>query len=1726
MIVTSETPVSLKVEHIFLSSTNKTEINIWENSTNNKYAIFNNMPINIINGIIFKEFNISLQDQYIWVERDSQTAEDMANAHIRSFLLTTTGVLDIKALKNSLSYSSFDFPDVTHKRYFTQSSFNNNEIKSLIQNIAKYNFTHISLTSNVSISPFDVNLDNQNVYSDSNLISHADLLQKGLTSEDFHIFCTDRKSIYRHYTLKTNRSNVNIFNNIFRDDEHGDDLIEKYQKQYTPITNVSGQCSYSRMETFALKTQINIYLTHSLSYMFANMCNSNIIPCICYVNNATKERQYKLHRPSMQTHGWDQSPIVSKTIMSKWISSLRWPPAGGKEKKQEYICIFIQIGQTATKAYENCHIKQIENNIFHVNFDSTSEQGKRMNEDELTQNSLEFLLPKNTNKKDITISQLYLYSHVRKVKKSIIDDSVYCVQYINGPHKNKYALVNKVFLFTEENSEKTYLLDIVNEYAQIFVNYKGLCIIEYECTLPQSVVVPKLQDETFLIKICKSYLQSIDSLQNVELSLTNSNYIDSKYLYRLKKKRNVTLATIKEKITSSYILKEYIQVVPIILLSKGDTIRFRNKRTTKMGIIIQQQLQTLQYLVKVDDKQYTVNIENIIYESVNNLIRIVPIHKTNMNQLKQIWITWCFLAKIPHKDIPDTLRFIGDIDQALLNRMHQTYRNSIDLKDFSTFRKLYTIPTIFVDIEIENQEILFNFHNVHEISYREKLMRMFMFINDEIETDRTQHLLKKSQPSTFESTTTVLPELGILNFDDSDDSDDSDSDDSDDSDSDTNNGKGIYDETHDDIIFPDKTLIEKIQRLDSYFIGKKNFKEGYARSCQKSSSNQPLVLQKYEFDKVKSDFLSSFDKYIKSKYPTWKSYKPEICTQNTNKVIAKKTSDTGVTCAAVEFHGNIYICPNTSELLKTVQEVIPENIQKELITQQNKSQVFIGLNSVKAPCCFLKRNKNLANYISSNIQTSENINQIFYSPYIKEWGHHLDNFRIGFCPPECYNVLGMKTCPLGNITRDSNHNCLLRLGIDQNPDTLFYIMKFVYAIHKKKSLLNIHDFKIKLCKILLALPKDHEILKNISTTFITDSLSPLQNFIEYILSQQLKTMSLCEGLVHLLFEKSVSVMFLNFHNKQISIDCLSSTGYSSEADSCCIIFQYVDEKHITKMDLLIQAESLKFSPKKMNSIKVLFNEDDHVQGQNLYQIVLDQYQKCYNKNNRMIHSEKKDNINFPTVQEYVNIFKKYNFHMNTDSLVFIADIYGKVIGFELKFQGKKIQLPTYPSHQVIENIANNSTNISISNYKGTSLIDTIEGLRKIAFECNLPNLNPQHVIKDSNTFVAIEFSNGQIIRVQDIQTTEVSDAILNVDIRHHSDFNVDAIIEKSKIEYLKMRTRFEELHEWDFILDLLSAVDQRKYEILSLYKINEQTQLIELNEINLETNTIRKFGIHVVRFNNEDDNEYVIRDKEPSFDEHTLIHVLMDLWRYSNSQLRCRPYRYVMNKKGMYTHILLENGHKILLKTPIKCYETIDNIFRSERLTHNELFHHTTLMMDMNKHMDTIPSIKEQHTLESEFIEYIGERKKALTEDIQQKISTIVHSSNIQNSKIYQLNQLGFSERLSRKLLNDDRFLWDYIQQPACSEATVYVPNYDITKKIQLDAFYSVMNKQYFLDLLSYDSIPIYEITKIRDFNYNSTEYDYNWIKKEVDLPESFPLGRWIPLPLSQGTYDYILQNG
>lgn len=1600
---------------------------------------------------------------YFWYENPKDIALFQAKRLVE-FALNGDGIINPAILEQKILFPyDWKLPEhvFSHDQFFEIESVDN-----FVQEIARRQCTQVCLETGRTISLFDhaaiahiYKLTQQHSEPDENVPK---------TIRSSILFFTDKRTLVNQLPVRTDEVALESFLKTIEESRHVNGTHIDVEQLHNVFESVPSNVHVENI--FMKSCQLHspfMLRSWDVEHIFRTFCLSTNIVASCYSDPQQQIQNFKYFGPDIKRRSKFGNGS-NKEKMLEWISSM----SKYHTYKNNQISFQVLVGQVATNEFIPCTIKKFTKSSIDVEFVQQNHEGEsRKVQETFSMDTAEFLFVKPVQSKETFTQwiqtrknvQMYKYStiFIQPNTENIDDQGVY-IEYLSGNKEGCFEHVHQSFIHTDKKMQSV-AVHTTSVYATFNFTSTGEITIDFENDEFSPNLIPILQSTKRLKEIALSLLSNSTLSEDVtydpkklKMSDFTSSFIEktSHFLYQQTWPSSIQTHEMIKYIQSQHShWNEHVLIIPPVLFNRGDTVFFKAGKSIKSGIVMG--FHNLEYILKTDtNPEKKVSIRSIEYIwKHQSTLQFVPRYSVQIENVITQWILWCKLQQIPDSDIHDIIQtFVGVIDtQNVIQKVSTSYNAAFRTKDISLLRMLYSPINNGMFLQISENNTILQCKDILDEKERDKFVFLInQFIHGYISSESSDSTLLTTKTYTQPP---KIQKLGIqfdLSDDDSDSESESSSDSDDDEDKSTTNVKKVE-------IIPIQidSLIERIQKIDSYFTGKKHFKEGYARSCQKNSGSQPLALPPQEFEYIRNAYFTAYQKNIDTKHDSI-----TICSPNQDTDLQKNT------CAAIEFRDNVYICPNEKSLLASVSQILPPKLIAELESQQDHKRTFIGINSANAPCCFKKPNKNVHNYINTTPLVRK---QMLYSPYIKDWGHSLPSMRFGFCPPSMYAKLHMNICEHGNITADSAHDCLLRLGVPQGPDVLLQCCRLIYSINIHSPPVSLHDFKKEICTEILQLnaKKERELLSPFSMGFSSEK----QNFVEYILSRQDKAYSQCLSILHKLLT-NVRIVIMGFEADQLHIKCMSNGSHITKKERACFFLETIHDNRVN-LEILVHVDSKVLKLNQFSTIKYIFSPDNMVQGQNIYQVFMKKYKTCQSIQPKTLPAKEIRHAPFPNVPQYHNLLQ-----LDSDPIQ-VQDAYGKVIAVQVKDGTRSYVLPTLPTRidPTYELTEFTTDKLVLSN-----AVHTYRYIQKVIEILQFIQLQPTRTIGSRTHVKCFEFQNGQVVPVLPTLLTDFQNETTHIPHSQEAIYSdINQIILATKIKYDQHVLKFEPLTTLVTVLGFVSEHAQYQFTADTLYRIpkSKNVGILSLTSLNLYTKTKTHCGIHVDISDIDEDilKQYKISiiDEEPDFNELSCIETLMHFWRHSNYTVYCRPYRYRMNDAGMYTHLIIENGYEIKCTDSIHCLNEIDGTFRNERLRIVELYHESDTWLDVTAHKD---AYRELHTEDINLADEINALKKKWTIQKQRKIFEIVNSSKIPQSQYFLLHNEGYSDELCHRLIQNPLYIKDWNGENKCPNNSITITGIEAAKMV-FNSFYQHERRSYFTSMLEFhEVIPIISISK------------------------------------------------
>lgn len=1558
--------------------------------------------------------------------------------------------------------------------------------KALINIVAKRQFTDVCLDSGRCISYFDVDALHY-IYRTSVYDSPVSWLPRTLRYST--IYCTDKDTILKRVTESNKKSTVRNYLRVIESLQGTTDDMTKYDTSvYDKMVKDSSSSKFTHEYSVSMShchlSSLVPVRRKPLQHIFNTLCLSPQIIASCYSNSDVNIRNFRFYkdpqRPSSLTYSGNEK------AMTDWISSM----LKYRAETPIWLSFRVLLGQIGTFKTTKCLIDNVGKKAIKVTVQTIQPEDNTVmtHSDKLPFNIAERLFQWNTDGRQSTQTfrewlsakpkevQMLTYAKARIYEKN--SHGNWSLEFVSGKKKGLFTTIHSSFIHLIDD-DTALVVDNISQYATVFVTDKGKVSVIYSdqhTAVTDNLSIPELSSTKRLQSICTSMLSqsplsdgvvfdsSAFKVEDITKQLSEQSSI---FTFVRSLSRPVTIRSCIGTIQNMPGVQEHLKVIPKVLYRRGDTVFYRKSPKSsevREGIVLG--IENISYLVKARDsgKEITVLMDNIDYSwNHASVMTVAPAYVLQPKDIAVQWILWCVLQNMSESETVRTVeKFVGRLKdvQSLIQMTSQSYRDAKKAKDMGIVKLLYQQTESFVDIHNRASMIVLKFVDITDAVERGQLLYVLSYIINASES--TLNVAQNTAKTETSVGALSVRKLG-LEFDLSDDSESY-------SDSDTSDEDEKSETIHEDsdrefVQINAKTILERIQKLDSYFLSKTHFRQGYARSCQKRTGNQPLGVSKSEFERIRTSLQQAYKQIYPDKTFT-------VCSQS-NEFNSKED-----TCFAVEFRNNYFMCPNNADLLQGVLPILSPEIVNEIESQFVHRNTFVGINSAKAPCCFKKPNKNIIAYMNNTSQSSK---RFVYSPYIKEWGHELPSFRFGFCPPTFYTQLNMKPCEQGNITHDSGHNCLLRLGVTQSPNALLSCGAYVCSVLNKPNqnmVMSVNDFKEKLSNIILKLDDDKD--RNVLSAFSINDFSEKQNYVEYIQSHVMKDASVCLPLMHRAFSNKCRIVILAFEEDILKVKCSSVSFKHITTEKICIFLETIQHGQRC-LDILVNVESKSFQLNKLSSVQCTFGPDDIIQGQPLYDIISKQESSCTRS---LLNVRDTQYIDLPSVHDIASIRAL----SGNISPIQLQDVFGKVSAVLIQYKDEQHVLPIQPS-SVDERFEVKRLDKSIN---PSSAIDAYACIQMVQGELKKMDILPSSTVGTSDTIHYLAFTNGQRVPVAKTSLATFQSVVAN--IPHIEDVMYDDVqkaLERSHTSFLETNVEYAPILDLQKVLNILRSFPTRhNVTPESVYKPDMSSKDMKtVGILTIKTKDDHRCGIHV--YIPEKRSLGITKtNQEPVYEEKQSLRLLMDLWRKSKYTLPCRPYRYRMDKAGMYTHLVLENGRDIELQDAVHCNNRLDNQFRSVRLNHIEIISHTNLFFDTRAHRD---AYREEllNNLDNEIETEVQRLKPEWTKKKQVKLFAIVNSSNIPQSVLQDVQSLGVSEALALRLLHNPLYIQEWVDPSVCSSNTS-VMNSEEAMFWMVHTAIRTRQREYFTNLLNFD-------TSIQKRNVKKYEYVLQSVNKKYN---------------------------
>ena len=586
------------------------------------------------------------------------------------------------------------------------------------------------------------------------------------------------------------------------------------------------------------------------------------------------------------------------------------------------------------------------------------------------------------------------------------------------------------------------------------------------------------------------------------------------------------------------------------------------------------------------------------------------------------------------------------------------------------------------------------------------------------------------------------------------------------------------------------------------------------------------------------------------------------------------------------------------------------SIYKSLLFADKKEQSGLtpGLQKsghpegILMPCCF-KVSKNVKS--AFNIATGQSDAK---TNYIQNWGHGLTEGRYGLLHKimEKYFVNtgtrpGEKPSAETGLIRN-NRGCFVRYGIKNTPDSIFKIFSILHRITVQQIIDNI--LKKLTCEQFKKLN-----LGDLYNQFIFSGIqTPFQNFLEYVLSNQNKTL---EIFVELLSRKKYGIV-----HKDLNVIALQLDYSNNSLDLLCSNFYEYDHQKIEEMVFLLKTGSGHFELLcKFNFLdepEFTFNKAKLLLQHKNIMSILDQLVddgKCQKKNPSQLLTENNvmNLISNHNVSNIKNILSnKLNDRFSIKNIV--NDSNNKTLGVLLS---NNVIVPFYPQSVDISHPPVQIDKISPVDIK------IIEQTYDLINE-HLAEKDKIEIIdffsSDSNSYIVL--NTGHYIRVNSIPESKQSPNIIKTDY-----FEVDRELENYK-ESIKRN-----IYKTPVTIKDVVEIIKRLEDQFTLFGILKNDS--DFVDAIIIENSIKHKLIIPVQLISRKDIEGVLSGLEYSiihnFEIENSIETYMDsivqFSRLSYYKIPCLPIRALFEDREcskLYDSVILETGKKVPLSTRSK----------------------------------------------------------------------------------------------------------------------------------------------------------------------------------------------------------------
>ena len=706
--------------------------------------------------------------------------------------------------------------------------------------------------------------------------------------------------------------------------------------------------------------------------------------------------------------------------------------------------------------------------------------------------------------------------------------------------------------------------------------------------------------------------------------------------------------------------------------------------------------------------------------------------------------------------------------------------------------------------------------------------------------------------------------------------------------------------------------------------------------------NIPLRVEDLDFDglglpRSKSICPKLQEEFKEKKLIGFKEFKSNIRNWRID-----NTTGYDIACFAPSYKGRYEILDKNKYIPTNTHSLILGNIKNNIYSFPG----FLKSSPKGSPCCFGNSNNNIENLFGINQKTE----LISGNLYIQSQDKYLswNPPRLGLLPIDLFNHFNLNKSTIETGELNILYKYWLRRGIKQSNNTFLSLIANIFDPNNDdkfndKDLINliIKNIKIEDFKSL-----NKQTLKN-KFLDINPDILPFQNYIEYILSDQIKYPEFFmdyllrphdwlfkNGLILIIIEYKI----INGLNK-FFVDC----PYHYDIND--IIKYNPNVTFVFKKNNILEPIYL-FDNKLSNEIQLPINKPiksiniQYIQNRllrnqfNLNEVynLLNLFLTKCTKQDIIFNKQSNDfiisNLNYKillknslslsyTEQILSKETKEYN------SKYYIEDNYNKIIAI---ITNNNTIIPIKPSYAKINNLLiykkllkfNNK--IFSVNEENNILLDSLTLTKNLLYlkkKYNNLLIEPIGQFKNTNQNYLLT-ETGSIIPVNRLNTNfRKYDSISDV---NKSIFNYKKFINK---KFYKPKIKFK---KFLYILNKVNSDFNKNYSIKNIYKINNNIHAILLNNqiyIEIETENIHKLDI-LDQYNIVDighNYKHIINDKAD-----IIINKYFELIKYTYNEIYLKPIKFIMNDKKYIYKILLEDGSYIYIH-PSKYFliNTLDN---------------------------------------------------------------------------------------------------------------------------------------------------------------------------------------------------------